>query len=132
MPWNTPRHKPVVRRTPVHRVPEPDRQARRALPTNSKAWRAIRSGVLAREPLCRECGTMGTCTGCGRLMPIRSRTNVSALCQTCYRRDPSSYSTCRHCGAVGSLWRIGICMSCAWPRQNESPPESGSRPRIVR
>jgi hypothetical protein len=71
--------------------------------------------TAACEPLCKDCGSMDICTGCGRPMPIRSRTATAVLCQSCYRNDPLSHSTCRQCGTTGRLWLVGICVSCAWP-----------------
>jgi len=103
MPCSTPRHKPVVRRTPVHRVPEPDRQARRALPTNSKAWRAIRSAVLAREPLCRECGKRDVVRAATEVDHIdgndanNAPRNLQPLCKPCH-----SSKTAREQGGFGN------------------------------
>lgn len=67
------------------------------------------------QPLCKACGSTDTCTGCGRRRPIRTRTAETALCQNCYKNDPSSHSTCQRCGTTGFLYRIRLCEDCAWP-----------------
>lgn len=62
MPWATATHKPVSHGGRVHRTAERDRQAMRALPTNSAAWRRLRARILAGEPLCRACARTGLLT----------------------------------------------------------------------
>ncbi len=85
------------------------------------------------KPLCKECGSMGTCTGCQRVRPLRIRTDVGGLCQTCYKHGPAAQHVCEHCGAIGSQHRIGICVACAWPdavRNLLTGPNGTVRPEI--
>lgn len=37
-----------------------DADPRRTIPLNSSRWRKLRAYVLAREPLCRDCGAIAT------------------------------------------------------------------------
>lgn len=77
--------------------------------------RVINRRTADGKPLCKECGSTGTCTGCQRVQPLRVRTETGGLCQTCYKHDVSARSACARCGAIGSQHRVGICVACAWP-----------------
>lgn len=106
MPWATPRHRPMPKRRPVHQVAQPDRQARRALPTNSKQWRAIRAEQLAREPLCRQHGKAGRVVAANEVDHVdgndadSSPGNLQSLCKTCHSRK-----TAREQGGFGNRRR---------------------------
>lgn len=69
-----------------------DRQARRALPTNSAAWRRLRASVLAAEPLCRECARKGRVTAatCVDHIDGNAMNNgahaLQPLCSPCHSR----------------------------------------------
>lgn len=95
--------------------------------------RVVSRRTASGEPLCKDCGSMDVCTGCGGRLPIRKRTTEAALCQTCHRKDPSSHSTCQHCGITGLLYRAGLCASCAWPdvvRTLLTGPDGTVRPEL--
>lgn len=68
------------------------RQARRALPTWSPQWRAIRAAQLAREPLCRMCTIEGRITEASHVDHIdgdatnNDRVNYQSLCPSCHSR----------------------------------------------
>lgn len=92
-----------VRITP-HRPPEADRQARRALATNSAAWRRLRASVLAAEPLCRECGKKGRVTAASCVDHVdgdamnNDPSNLQPLCSPCHSRK-----TAQQDGGFGNL-----------------------------
>jgi 5-methylcytosine-specific restriction enzyme A len=98
-----PRLKPAPLRLPQ---PKPaDRQRRRALPTNSTTWRAIRNAQLDKEPLCRECAKAGRVTAantCDHIdgdcnnNPIDG-SNYQSLCGPCH-----SSKTAREDGGFGN------------------------------
>lgn len=85
-----------VRITP-HRPPEADRQARRALATNSAAWRRLRASVLAAEPLCRECAKKGRVTAASCVDHVdgnshnNSTENLQPLCSPCHSRKTAMF-----------------------------------------
>jgi 5-methylcytosine-specific restriction protein A len=90
----------------LHRVPEPDRQARRALPTNSAAWRRIRARHLRDEPLCRVCLAKGIVTAATDVDHIDGDStndvpgNRQSLCRPCH-----SSKTARENGGFGNKVR---------------------------
>jgi hypothetical protein len=77
--------------------------------------RVIHRRTASGDPLCKECGSMGTCTKCQRTLPIRFRSADMALCQSCYKNDAASRRTCVRCGTVDRLHHFGLCPACAWP-----------------
>ncbi|MPS35018.1 MAG: HNH endonuclease [Stenotrophomonas sp.] len=100
-------------RPPQHRAPgwrpykEPAkqvrrRQARRALPTNSTAWRRLREVQLSREPLCRECTKADRVRAATDVDHIdgdsgnNADDNLQSLCHSCH-----SAKTARENGGFG-------------------------------
>lgn len=72
-----------------------NRQRRRALPTNSKAWRSIRADVLAGEPLCRHCARDGKTT---------AATDVDHIDDDATNNDPANLQPlCRRCHSVKTV-----------------------------
>ena len=59
MPDKIKSHKPPKAKDGLVAVQARDRQRKRRLNTGSAAWQTIRSAVLQREPLCRECKANG-------------------------------------------------------------------------
>lgn len=70
----------------------PDRQATRALPTNSAKWRRIRDSVLLRDHY--------TCRCCGRMVAGKGEAHVDHV------DGDSSYNP-----ADGSNWQT-LCVQC--------------------
>ena len=79
------------------------RQEKRALPTNSAAWRALRAQVLRNEPLCRECLRRGVLCAASVVdhrdgdSHNNARANLQPLCSRCHSR-----LTARHDGGFGN------------------------------
>ncbi|RDE52495.1 MAG: HNH endonuclease [Candidatus Accumulibacter meliphilus] len=79
------------------------RQEKRALPTNSAAWRGLRARVLRDEPLCRECLRLGVLCAASVVDHIdgdshnNDRSNLQSLCSRCHARV-----TARHDGGFGN------------------------------
>ena len=102
MPTAPPKHRPVLVRARKHCPPEQSRQARRALATNSAAWRAIRMQVLGREPLCRECSSKRRVRAANHVDHIDGDAhnnrpeNLQPLCAPCHSRK-----TAREDGGFG-------------------------------
>lgn len=75
---------------------EPNRQAGRALATNSSQWRAIRAAQLRKEPLCRECAKAGRTTAATDVDHIdgdstnESPSNHQSLCHSCHSRKTAT------------------------------------------
>ena len=86
------RLKPCATRLTQHRPAEASRQARRALATNSAAWRRLRAAVLDAEPLCRECAKAGRTTAASCVDHIdgdshnNDTSNLQPLCSPCHSR----------------------------------------------
>jgi 5-methylcytosine-specific restriction protein A len=103
MPSLPPRHTPETFKGRQHKRPTENRQARRALHTGSKRWRAIRAMVLAGEPLCRECIKAGRITGATQVDHIdgddsnNAGHNLQPLCAPCH-----SSKTSRENGGFGN------------------------------
>lgn len=78
------------------------RQTRRALPTNSTAWRNIRAAHLASEPLCRHCALKDRVTAATDVDHVdgdaanNCTSNLQALCRSCH-----STKTVRENGGFG-------------------------------
>ena len=79
------------------------RRQRRALPTNSAAWRALREQVLSAEPLCRHCATQGLWRAATVVDHIdndpghNATGNLQPLCAACHNRK-----TAREDGGFGN------------------------------
>ncbi|MBA0014133.1 MAG: HNH endonuclease [Nitrosospira sp.] len=79
------------------------RQASRALPTNSAAWRAIRAHVLREEPLCRACQQRGVLRAASVVDHINGNShnnepsNLQSVCGPCH-----AAVTARHDGGFGN------------------------------
>lgn len=107
MPKAAPKHRVVYPAAKRYCPPEPSRQARRALATNSAAWRAIRSAVLGREPLCRICAARGVTRGANQVDHIdgdpnnNEPDNLQPLCAPCHSRK-----TAREDGGFGNRKRV--------------------------
>lgn len=103
MPKAPPKHRPTLPTTRRHCPPQPSRQARRTYATNSAAWRAIRAGVLAREPLCRECSSKRITRAANHVDHINGDAsdnrpeNLQPLCAPCHSRK-----TCAQDGGFGN------------------------------
>lgn len=97
--------RPIARR---HMVSEPDRQARRALATNSAAWRRLRASVLAVEPLCRHCRKKGKVRAASCVDHVDGNAmnndpdNLQPLCSHCHSRK-----TAREDGGFGNQTKGG-------------------------
>ena len=79
------------------------RQSKRALPTNSTAWRRIREGVLRANPLCVECEKQRRVTPATVVDHIdgdamnNDPSNLQGLCAPCH-----SAKTARQDGGFGN------------------------------
>lgn len=79
------------------------RQVRRALPTSSAAWRALRALVLREQPLCEMCLTAGRIRAASVVDHIdgdalnNERSNLQSLCASCHARK-----TAREDGGFGN------------------------------
>ncbi|MGN5354342.1 HNH endonuclease signature motif containing protein [Ralstonia sp. L16] len=79
------------------------RQAKRALPTNSTAWRRLREATLRRNPLCAECQRTKRVTPATVVDHIdgdatnNEPANLQGLCPSCH-----SAKTARRDGGFGN------------------------------
>lgn len=97
--------------TPVVRYAEREavasRQHRRALATNSAAWRAIRASVLRAEPLCRVCAQGGRTRTASCVDHINGdaqnndTSNLQPLCSPCH-----ASKTAREDGGFGNRKKV--------------------------
>lgn len=91
----------------MHRRPEPDRQAHRALATNSRPWRRIRAAQLRREPLCRKCLAQSLLTPATDVdhedgdSSNNAESNLQSLCRSCHSRK-----TAQENGGFGNARRV--------------------------
>ncbi|MHA6905138.1 HNH endonuclease [Ralstonia syzygii subsp. celebesensis] len=82
------------------------RQAKRALATNSTAWRRLRESVLRDDPLCAECSRAGRVVIARLVDHIdgdatnNERSNLQGLCWPCH-----SAKTAREDGGFGNAKR---------------------------
>ena len=83
-----------------------ERQRRRALPTNSAAWRRIRAAHLMAQPLCVMCEREGRITPATHVDHIDGDShnnhpdNLQSLCASCHSRK-----TARQDGGFGNRGR---------------------------
>ncbi|MFJ3632291.1 hypothetical protein [Streptomyces sp. NPDC090112] len=69
-------------------------------------------------PRCDVCSrTRRTCVGCGKEKYAAARTGDGHLCETCWRKNPISFNSCRLCGTVEYLHSYGRCHSCVRDQQ---------------
>lgn len=88
MPVKPTTHRPSRPTTPVHRLGQANRQARRALNTNSVAWKAIRARILVRDRYtCQAAG----CYQAGNQVDHKdgdssnnADDNLQCLCHSCH------------------------------------------------
>lgn len=104
MPRAPKAHSPITVRAPRHRPrQDTDRQKRRALPTNSAAWRKLRAAFLREHPLCMDCEKRGRVTPASVVDHIDGNAhnnepgNLAALCASCHSRK-----TARQDGGFGN------------------------------
>jgi 5-methylcytosine-specific restriction protein A len=95
----------VPSRPPIHRPRQPDapriqqrdataneRQQRRALRTNSTAWRKLRAQVLTEQPLCPDCEAIGHTRAAREVDHAdgnafnNDRSNLVGRCKPCHSR----------------------------------------------
>lgn len=90
MPKAAATHYPHKRHVTQYKPPEPSRQKRRALATNSAAWRKIRAYQLMIEPFCRICAARGRDTAASVVDHINGDatnddpSNHQSLCSKCH------------------------------------------------
>lgn len=96
MPKAARKHRPYTPLARRHCPPEQSRQARRVFATNSAAWRAIRSAVLAAEPLCRMCAARGITRAAQHVDHVdgdpgnNDPSNLQPLCAPCHSRKTAT------------------------------------------
>ena len=110
MPAKAGVHKPGELKAARHLVarpksePQADRQKKRALPTWSKQWRALRAVVLSLNPLCVECQRKGKFTPAIDVDHVDGNDsnndpgNLQGLCKSCHTRK-----TNREQGGYGNV-----------------------------
>lgn len=90
------------------------RQAKRALPTNSRRWRAIRAQVLMEQPLCPLCEAQGKTVAAVDVdhrdnnPHNNARQNLWGLC----RRHHSEKTATEQ---AGRDWQAKGCDASGWP-----------------
>lgn len=95
------------------------RQARRALPTNSAAWRKIRAAQLAREPLCRHCAALGR---------VKAATDVDHIDGDDANNDLGNYqSLCGPCHSAKTARENGGFGRSAWNPNGRDAFHGGGR-----
>ncbi|MFA4294428.1 HNH endonuclease signature motif containing protein [Xanthomonas perforans] len=91
MPTRPPQHRPTWWKPYKEDAKQVKRRhARRALATNSTAWRKLRAVHLAGEPLCRSCAQGGRVTAATDVDHIdgddsnNASSNLQSLCHACH------------------------------------------------
>lgn len=114
MPARAPKHRPYIGLVKQHAPPARDRQAERALATNSTYWLRLRALVLAQSPLCVVCLAEGRTRAASHVDHIdadtsnNDLTNLQGLCRPCH-----SAKTAREDGGFGNRrvrardWTVG-------------------------
>jgi 5-methylcytosine-specific restriction protein A len=103
MPARAPKHRPHARPVKQYAPPARDRQAERALATNSTYWLRLRALVLAQSPLCVVCLAEGRTRAASHVDHIdadtsnNDLTNLQGLCRPCH-----SAKTAREDGGFGN------------------------------
>ena len=86
------RHQPVRPAARRHNPVQENRQAKRALPTSSSAWRELRAKVLDAEPYCRGCRKRGVAKLASQVDHEDGNScnnelwNLQPLCASCHSR----------------------------------------------
>ncbi|MGA6183373.1 HNH endonuclease signature motif containing protein [Stenotrophomonas sp. NPDC077421] len=103
MPSRAPRHRPHGGAVKQHAPPERNRQAERALATNSTYWLRLRAVVLSQSPLCVACMAEGRTTAASHVdhrdgdSRNNDLSNLQGLCRPCH-----SAKTAREDGGFGN------------------------------
>jgi 5-methylcytosine-specific restriction protein A len=103
MPARAPKHRPHSGQVRQHAPPARDRQAERALATNSTYWLRLRAHVLNQSPLCVACLAEGRTRAASHVDHIDADTsnndlaNLQGLCRPCH-----SAKTAREDGGFGN------------------------------
>lgn len=103
MPGRAPKYRPHSGQVKQHAPPARDRQAERALATNSTYWLRLRALVLAQSPLCVACLAEGRMRAASHVDHIdadtsnNDLTNLQGLCRPCH-----SAKTAREDGGFGN------------------------------
>jgi len=114
MPARAPKYRPHGGPVKQHAPPSRDRQAERALATNSTYWLRLRALVLAQSPLCVVCLAEGRTRAASHVDHVdadtsnNDLTNLQGLCRPCH-----SAKTAREDGGFGNRrarardWTVG-------------------------
>lgn len=103
MPARAPKHRPHGAQVKRHDPPQRDRQADRALATNSTYWLRLRALVLAQSPLCVICVAEGRTRAASHVdhkdgdSRNNDLANLQGLCRPCH-----SAKTAREDGGFGN------------------------------
>lgn len=103
MPTRAPPHRPHGGQVKQYAPPARNRQAERALATNSTYWLRLRTLVLAQSPLCVVCVAEGRTRAASHVDHIDADTsnndlsNLQGLCRPCH-----SSKTAREDGGFGN------------------------------
>ena len=100
MPVRAPRHRPYGREVRQHEPVVRDRQAARALPTNSKQWQAMRQETLLEDGYC--------CRKCGRIVTGKGQAHIDHIDGDDSNNAPSNRQTlCVSCHSAKTAARDG-------------------------
>ncbi|WP_416058417.1 HNH endonuclease signature motif containing protein [Stenotrophomonas maltophilia] len=106
MPVRPPKHRPHGRAGAAFAPPARNRQADRALPTNSTPWLRLRAKVLAASPLCVSCQALGRIKPATHVDHVdgdsrnNELANLQGLCAQCHNAK-----TAREDGGFGNRRR---------------------------